>query len=150
LFVNIIKNMKTMNITENPASVPAPSLNLAQLQASAEKACGLLKALAHADRLVLLCRLSQGEYCVGELEADLGIRQPTLSQQLGVLRQEGLVETRRAGKHIHYRLASADALAVLQVLHERICGTPSAKSSKAPKAHKAPTSSTRLKNRTTS
>jgi DNA-binding transcriptional ArsR family regulator len=100
---------------------------LTRLQASAEKACALLKALAHADRLVLLCRLTQGEFCVSELEADLGIRQPSLSQQLGVLRQEGLVETRREGKRIHYRLASADALAILQVLHERLCAPPTRK-----------------------
>jgi DNA-binding transcriptional ArsR family regulator len=106
------------------ATAPAASAEgLARLQASAEKACALLKTLAHTDRLVLLCRLSQGEFCVGELETDLGIRQPTLSQQLGVLRQEGLVGTRRSGKHIHYRLASEDALAVLQVLHERLCVT---------------------------
>ncbi|MEY4765478.1 MAG: hypothetical protein RI907_2151 [Pseudomonadota bacterium] len=98
---------------------------LLHLQASAERACTLLKALAHSDRLMLLCRLAQGEFCVGELEADLGLHQPSLSQQLGVLRQEGLVETRRCGKHIHYRLASEDALAVLQVLHARLCPTPS-------------------------
>jgi DNA-binding transcriptional ArsR family regulator len=115
-----------MKVTEAPATeallaAPMGPQDLARLQASAEKACALLKALAHTDRLVLLCRLTQGEFRVGELEADLGIRQPSLSQQLGVLRQEGLVETRREGKHIHYRLASEDALAVLQVLHERLC-----------------------------
>lgn len=97
--------------------------NLTALQASAEKACALLKVLAHTDRLVLLCRLAQGEFCVGELENDLGIRQPTLSQQLGVLRQEGLVGTRREGKHIYYRLASEDAAAVMQVLHDRMCAS---------------------------
>jgi len=97
-------------------------IDLQALQASAEKACALLKVLAHADRLVLLCRLSQGEFCVSELEADLGIRQPSLSQQLGVLRQEGLVDTRREGKHIYYRLVSEDAAAVMQVLHQRMCG----------------------------
>ncbi len=118
--------MYFMKVIEAPATEARPAAtmgpqDLARLQASAEKACALLKALAHTDRLVLLCRLTQGEFCVGELEADLGIRQPSLSQQLGVLRQEGLVETRRDGKHIHYRLASEDALAVLQVLHERLC-----------------------------
>jgi len=81
-----------------------------------------LKVLAHADRLILLCRLAQDEFCVSELEADLAIRQPTLSQQLGVLREEGLVDTRREGKHIYYRLVSADAAAVMQVLHSRLCG----------------------------
>lgn len=104
-------------------SVPAPSASdIAALQASAERACALLRVLAHADRLVLLCRLTQGEFCVSELERDLGIRQPTLSQQLGVLRQEGLVDTRRQGKNIYYRLVSEDAAAILQVLHSRMCG----------------------------
>lgn len=105
----------------SPGALPPP--DLAALQASAAKACALLKVMAHADRLVLLCRLAQGEFCVSDLEADLGIRQPTLSQQLGVLRQEGLVDTRREGKHIYYRLASDDAAAVMQVLHSRICGS---------------------------
>lgn len=100
--------------------LPAPEL--ASLQASADKASALLKMLAHTDRLVLLCRLAQGEFCVGDLESDLGIHQPTLSQQLGVLRQGGLVSTRREGKNIYYRLASEDAAALMQVLHSRICG----------------------------
>lgn len=98
-------------------------IDLNALQASAEQACALLKVLAHADRLVLLCRLAQGEFCVSELESDLGIRQPSLSQQLGVLRQEGLVDTRREGKHIYYRLVSDDARAIMEVLHSRVCGS---------------------------
>ena len=95
--------------------------DLAQMQAAAGKASGLLKALSHPDRLILLCQLSQGEYCVSELEEMLGIHQPSLSQQLGVLRQEALVETRRDGKQMYYRIASEDALAVLQVLYSRFC-----------------------------
>jgi DNA-binding transcriptional ArsR family regulator len=102
------------------AHLPRPDMGA--LVASAERACALLKVLANTDRLILLCRLAQGEFCVGELEADLGIRQPTLSQQLGVLRQEGLVDTRRQGKHVYYRLVSQDAAAVMGVLHHRICG----------------------------
>lgn len=114
--------MKVTDIEEPCDRVGLPAPNLQALQASAQKACALLKVLAHTDRLVLLCRLAQGEFCVSELERDLGIRQPTLSQQLGVLRQEGLVDTRREGKHIYYRLVSADAAAVMEVLHSRICG----------------------------
>mgnify|MGYP001247347485 CR=1 FL=1 len=95
--------------------------DLAQMQAAAGKASGLLKALSHPDRLILLCQLSQGEYCVSELEEMLGIHQPSLSQQLGVLRQEALVETRRDGKQMYYRIASEDALAILQVLYSRFC-----------------------------
>jgi DNA-binding transcriptional ArsR family regulator len=73
-------------------------IDLSVMQESAEKACALLKVLANPDRLLLMCQLSQGERCVSDLEEQLGIRQPTLSQQLGVLRDNSLVETRRKGK----------------------------------------------------
>lgn len=122
---SICQHNEVMNAIEPcpPSNRPAlPRPDLDALQASAEKACALLKVMANTDRLVLMCRLAQGEFCVGELEEDLGIRQPTLSQQLSVLRQEGLVDTRRQGKHVYYRLISDDAAAVMQVLHSRICG----------------------------
>lgn len=88
---------------------------------AAERACGLMKTLANPDRLMLLCQLSQGEMSVGELEEALGIRQPTLSQQLTVLRDEELVDTRREGKYIYYRVRSPEALAVLKVLYDQYC-----------------------------
>jgi DNA-binding transcriptional ArsR family regulator len=93
------------------------------MQAATRRASSLLKALSHPDRLILLCQLSQGEYCVGELEGILGIHQPSLSQQLGILRQESLVETRRDGKQMYYRIASDDALAILDVLYSRFCSS---------------------------
>jgi DNA-binding transcriptional ArsR family regulator len=95
--------------------------------ASATNACALLKVLANRDRLMLLCQLAQGEFCVSELETALGIEQPTLSQQLTVLRQEALVTTRREGKQIFYSIASPEALAVMQVLYEQFCGKPKGK-----------------------
>jgi len=100
----------------NPETVDLPAMRQA-----AQSACALMKALSNPDRLLLLCELSQGERNVGELEAALGILQPTLSQQLAVLREEELVQTRREGKNIHYRLASAEAMAVMQTLYEQFC-----------------------------
>lgn len=105
-----------MNALAHPAE-----LDLAVLRHSADRACRLLKTLSNPDRLLLLCQLTSGEKTVGELEAASGIVQPTLSQQLGVLRQEGLVSTRREGKHIHYRFTSPSALAVLEVLVQQFC-----------------------------
>ncbi|MFY9509514.1 MAG: metalloregulator ArsR/SmtB family transcription factor [Rubrivivax sp.] len=93
-----------------------------QLRASAGKACSLLKAMANEDRLLLLCQLAEAERNVGELQASTGIVQPTLSQQLGVLRDAGLVQTRREGKFIYYQLASAEVLAVMQALYASFCG----------------------------
>lgn len=96
-------------------------IDLVKLQASAGKACDLLKALANPQRLLLLCQLTQGELSVGALETATGIRQPTLSQQLTVLREEQTVNTRREGKQIFYSIASQEALAVLEVLYQLYC-----------------------------
>ncbi|WP_223570657.1 ArsR/SmtB family transcription factor [Pseudomonas sp. BF-R-26] len=95
---------------------------VAQLRASASKACALLKALANEDRLLILCQLTQGERNVGELEKMTGVRQPTLSQQLGILRDEGLVVTRREGKYIFYGLASHEVIQVMKTLSGLYCG----------------------------
>ena len=97
------------------------TLDLDKMKASAGNACRLMKVLSNPDRLLLLCQLSQGEKRVGELEEILGIVQPTLSQQLTVLREEELVTTRRDGKNISYQIASPQALAVMNVLFEQFC-----------------------------
>lgn len=92
-----------------------------RLREAAGQAVGVLKVLANEDRLLLLCQLSQGEMCVGDLEEALDIHQPTLSQQLGVLRSEGVVNTRRDGKRIYYSVADAHVLQVLEVLYRLYC-----------------------------
>lgn len=96
-------------------------INFDELRASADKATRLMKVMANSDRLMLLCQLSLGEKSVGDLEIILDIRQPTLSQQLTVLRVAELVSTRREGKAIFYRISSQSALAVMQVLSQEIC-----------------------------
>jgi ArsR family transcriptional regulator len=106
-----------MNTVTDSVTAPPPDA----MRAAAFEAGGLLKALANPDRLLLLCQLAQGEQSVGALDAALDIRQPTLSQQLAVLRQEGLVATRRDGKQIYYSVASPEALAVLRLLYQLYC-----------------------------
>jgi DNA-binding transcriptional ArsR family regulator len=100
----------------------AVQLDLEKMRTSADKACRLMKVLSNPDRMMLLCQLAQGEKRVGELEEILGIVQPTLSQQLTVLRDEELVVTRREGKNIYYQIASPQALAVMVVLYQQFCG----------------------------
>jgi DNA-binding transcriptional ArsR family regulator len=75
----------------------AKQIDLESLRAAASDACGLLKVLANPDRLLLLCQLTQGEYCVSELESLTGIKQPTLSRQLTVLRQESMIRAASGG-----------------------------------------------------
>ena len=101
----------------------AVNIDLDSMRASASRTCGMLKTLSNPDRLLLLCQITQGECCVSELEEALDIHQPTLSQQLSVLRDEGLVTTRREGKRIYYSMASKEALTVMQVLYEQFCGS---------------------------
>ena len=91
------------------------------LRSAAAQAVAALKLLANEDRLLLLCQLAQGEMCVSELEAHLEIRQPTLSQQLGVLRTEGVVNTRRQGKNIYYSVADPAMLEIVAVLYRLYC-----------------------------
>lgn len=91
------------------------------LRGAALEAVTALKVLANTDRLLLLCQLSQGEMCVSDLENALDIRQPTLSQQLGVLRNEGVVSTRRVGKNIYYSVADERLLEMLSVLYRLYC-----------------------------
>ena len=98
-----------------------PVMDLETLRGAASQAVAAVKVLANEDRLLLLCQLSQGEMCVSELEQTLGIRQPTLSQQLAVLRNEGVVETRRDGKNIFYRVSDPALLAILALLYRLYC-----------------------------
>ncbi|MBM3374505.1 MAG: winged helix-turn-helix transcriptional regulator [Betaproteobacteria bacterium] len=100
------------------------SANLTDLRSAAAQASGLLRLLANEDRLMLLCQLTQGEQNVSALEDLTGIRQPTLSQQLGVLRNEQVVETRRDGKQIYYRLCNQQVEALLMTLYALFCPAP--------------------------
>ncbi|BBM04081.1 helix-turn-helix transcriptional regulator [Microbulbifer sp. GL-2] len=102
--------------------MPDPNnLDFDKMRESAGQAAAMLRSLANQDRLILLCQLSQEELNVGELEERLGIRQPSLSQQLGILRREGLVDTRREGKHVYYRVADRRVLTLLQTLYQLYC-----------------------------
>lgn len=98
-----------------------PVISPEQLRSAAAEGVGVLKLLSNVDRLLLLCQLSQGEHCVSELEEELGIVQPTLSQQLGVLRNEGVVSTRRQGKNIYYSVSDPRTLEILVLLHRLYC-----------------------------
>lgn len=111
----------TDSLRKNTDTMATESLDLHEMQAAAERACDLMKVLNNPDRLLILCQLSQQEMSVSELEERLGIVQPTLSQQLTVLRKAELVATRREGKKIFYDLSSVTALAVINTLYQQFC-----------------------------
>lgn len=96
-------------------------INLKRMRKSADQAVDLMKVLGNRDRMMLLCEINQGERCVSELEELLEIHQPTLSQQLTVLRKKKLVKTRREGKQIYYSASSPIAMSVMVLLYQNYC-----------------------------
>lgn len=98
-----------------------------EMRRAAGRATAALQVLANPDRLLLMCHLTHGEHCVNELQAAVDIQQPTLSQQLGVLRKKGLVATRKKGKYVYYRVADKTVHALLGTLYALYCKQPTAK-----------------------
>lgn len=108
------------------ASAVAPLIavtpqGLKQLEKNAHKASDLLGAMANTSRLMILCRLADGERSVSDLQPLIGLSQSALSQHLAVLRGKHLVRTRRVGQSIYYSLASGEAAAIMHTLHEQFC-----------------------------
>ncbi|HLS17343.1 MAG TPA: metalloregulator ArsR/SmtB family transcription factor [Paenalcaligenes sp.] len=108
--------MTTMTMIDS-----AEFLQVQELKEVAKEASTLLSRLANPDRLMILCLLVGGEKNVTEIGKEGGIQQPTLSQQLTVLRKDGLVATRRDGKYVYYRIGNPDVLRIMQTLHAIFC-----------------------------
>jgi ArsR family transcriptional regulator, virulence genes transcriptional regulator len=96
-------------------------MNMGELQARALRAAGLLKAMANPVRLMVLCQLAEGEKSVGELEKVAAVSQSALSQHLALLRERGVVRSRREGQSILYALDGPEAPALLAALYEVYC-----------------------------
>jgi len=92
--------------------------DVGDLAASVQAATRLLKLLASEQRLLLLCRLIEGEASVSDLAEHAKLAHSTTSQHLAKMRAEGLVATRRDGQTIYYRLADPAAVRVLDTLCE--------------------------------
>jgi len=99
----------------------AVKMSPAAMESRAGEVAALLKTLAHPMRLMLVCTLVEGEYSVSRLEEMLDIHQPSLSQQLTVLRDANIVETRRDGKQIFYRLTAEKAAQLVAALYTIFC-----------------------------
>jgi len=91
------------------------------MQQNAAEAVALLKSLANESRLMILCVLTEGEHSVGELNKRIKLSQSALSQHLAVLREQGLVNTRRESQTIYYSLAESPAMNVIELLHQVYC-----------------------------
>ncbi len=91
------------------------------MQKNATDAVSLLKGLANESRLMIMCVLSEGEVSVGQLNQRIKLSQSALSQHLAVLREQGLVKTRRESQTIYYRLEDSAAVNIIELLHDVYC-----------------------------
>ena len=97
------------------------SSGIEAMQEHAEAASRLLKSLSNTHRLMLLCTLAEQELSVGELNEVVPLSQSALSQHLAILRDQGLVKTRRQSQTIYYSLAETAALDLINTLHDIYC-----------------------------
>ena len=100
------------------------------MEAAADQASELLKALSNRHRLLIICQLIDGERSVGDLAEFLGLRDSTVSQHLALLRKDGLVSARRDAQTIYYSIASDPAREVLKTLYQVYCAPPKAKAAR--------------------
>jgi len=94
---------------------------LAQVTQHAPEAAALLKALASEPRLLVLCSLLDGELSVSGINARVPLSQSALSQHLAVLREAGVVATRRESQTIHYSLVPGPAQEIMAALYAAYC-----------------------------
>lgn len=109
-----------MNKAIDPPATMQTGLAVA-MEARAVQAADLLRAMAHPQRLRVLCMLVEGERSVGDINREVDLSQSALSQHLAKLREEGLVNTRKEAQNVFYRLADGPVLSVIQALHQAYC-----------------------------
>jgi DNA-binding transcriptional ArsR family regulator len=107
----------------NTQSAPddKPRLDFEAMKRNASDAVNLLKGLANESRLMIVCVLAEGELSVGQLNQRIQLSQSALSQHLAVLREQGMVQTRRESQTIYYRLADTTAIKIIELLHDVYC-----------------------------
>ena len=96
-------------------------VSLEAMQEKAAEAADFMRLFSTPSRLMLLCHIAQKERSVGEIQEDLDFKQPALSQQLGELRQAGVVQTRRESRQIYYSIADDRVAAVMEMLMRVFC-----------------------------
>lgn len=111
---------RSASTASNPSGSSA--FDLRAMRRNSAGAAQLMRSLANPHRLLLLCVLADGELSVGELNRRVSLSQSALSQHLAVLRNEGLVSTRREAQTIYYSVVDGPALKVVHLLHDEFCG----------------------------
>lgn len=96
-------------------------VNIEQIQSSAIEVSELLKIMAHPERLMVLCQLTQGEVGVAQLQQCSQLSQSAFSQHLSILRKQGLITARKASQQVFYSLADSRVKQLIYSLHTVFC-----------------------------
>lgn len=97
-------------------------MNLAEMQSNAIEAAELLKVMAHPERLMVICQLTQGELGAGALQSGSALSQSAFSQHLTVLRKHKLIKARKESQQVFYSLADPRVETLIKSLHSVFCG----------------------------
>lgn len=99
-----------------------PAINLIDKQEDIEMAARALKAIAHPLRLKILCVVGDQEACVQEIVDAVGTSQSNISQHLAILRDKGVLQTRKDANRVYYRVCDQRTLQLLAMMREVFCG----------------------------
>ena len=103
----------------------APSFSLIDKQEHIELAARALKAIAHPLRLKILCVVGDQEACVQEIVEAVGTSQSNISQHLAILREKGVLLTRKDANRVFYRVGDQRILQLVGMMREVFCGVES-------------------------
>ncbi len=103
-----------------------PSFNLIDKQEHIEMAARALKAIAHPLRLKILCVLGDQEACVQEIVEAVGTSQSNISQHLAILREKGVLLTRKDANRVYYRVGDQRTLQLVVMMRGIFCGVEEA------------------------
>ncbi|HBC3477357.1 TPA: metalloregulator ArsR/SmtB family transcription factor [Vibrio cholerae] len=104
--------------------MPEPTtikIEMDEMKKNAEEVAELLRVMAHPERLMVLCQLTQSEMGVGQLQQGSTLSQSAFSQHLTVLRKHGIIQARKESQQVFYRLEDSRITALIQSLQNVFC-----------------------------
>ncbi|EGR1452010.1 helix-turn-helix transcriptional regulator [Vibrio cholerae] len=104
--------------------MPEPTtikIEMDEMKKNAEEVAELLRVMAHPERLMVLCQLTQSEMGVGQLQQGSTLSQSAFSQHLTVLRKHGIIQARKESQQVFYRLVDSRITALIQSLQNVFC-----------------------------
>lgn len=102
-----------------------PTSSLIDKQEHIELAARALKSIAHPLRLKILCVLGDQEACVQDIVDAVGTSQSNISQHLAILREKGILVTRKDANRVFYRVGDQRTLQLVGMMREVFCGSES-------------------------